>query len=190
MADYNNICVLEFKSVSRGIQVTDSVIKAAKVNLILSTTLCPGKYLTIIEGEMGALETGVQVARSEGGMHLFSDMVIGGIDSKVLGAISGKVAEMPLGAVGIVESMQMANLINAADVVVDSADVDFLDFRLARGCGVNSFFIITGTLSAVEEAANSASEFLKERGALIAKRVIANPDKQVSRWLKSSLCRC
>ncbi|MGM0366991.1 MAG: BMC domain-containing protein [Actinomycetota bacterium] len=190
MADYSNICVLEFKSVSRGIQVTDSAVKAAEANLVIATSLCPGKYLTVLEGEMDALETVAQTARIEGGMHLYSEMVIGGIDLKVIDAISGKVADLPLGAVGIIESMQMAPIINAADICVDSADVEFLDFRLARGCGVNSFFLITGTLSAVKEAAGKASSFLSERGALIGERIIANPDKEVARWLKSSLCRC
>lgn len=190
MAEYSNIAVLEFKSVSRGIQVTDSVVKASNVNLVLSTSLCPGKYLTIIEGEIDALETATEVARNEGGRHLFSDMVIGGIDMKVIRAIGGKLADKPLGAMAIIESLQMAHLINSADIVIDSADVEFLDFRLARGCGVNSFFVITGTLSAVEEAARNAEEFLGERGSLIGKRIIANPDKEVVRWLKSSLCRC
>ncbi|MFO7928179.1 MAG: BMC domain-containing protein, partial [Candidatus Humimicrobiaceae bacterium] len=63
MADYSNICVLEFKSVSRGIQVTDSVVKAAEANLVIATSLCPGKYLTVLEGEMDALETVAQTAR-------------------------------------------------------------------------------------------------------------------------------
>lgn len=190
MADYSNIAVLEFKSVARGIQVTDSVLKAAEVNLVFSTTLCPGKYITVLAGEIDALETATEVARDEGGRHLFSEMVIGGIDMKVIKAIGGKLAESPLGAIGIVESMQMANLINSADIVVDSADVEFLEFRLARGGGVNSFFVITGVLSAVEEAVRNAAEFLGSRGALIARRIIANPDREVIRRLKSSLCRC
>ncbi|MGM0366435.1 MAG: BMC domain-containing protein [Actinomycetota bacterium] len=188
--DIGNIAVMEFKSVSAGIQVTDSIIKAAQVNLVLSTSLCPGKYLTVVEGELDALDSSLKVAESEGGRHLFSSMVIGGIDMKVIDAIAGKVSQLPLGAVGIVESLQMAHLINSADITVDTAEVEFMDFRLARGCGVNSFYIITGQLSAVQEAVGQASEFLAQKGAMIASKIIPNPDRQVLRWLSSSLCRC
>ena len=188
--EISNIAVMEFKSIPAGIQVTDSIIKAAQVNLLLSTTLCPGKYLTVVEGELDALDTSRKVAESEGGRHLFSCEVIGGIDMRVIDAIAGRVSPLPLGAVGIVESLQMAPLINSADIAVDTAEVEFMDFRLARGCGVNSFYVITGQLSAVQEAVGQASAFLAEKGAMIADKIIPNPDRQVLRWLSSSLCRC
>ncbi len=185
-----NIAVLEFKSIPAGIQVTDSLIKAADVSLVLSTTLCPGKYLTVVEGAMDALNTSCRVAENEGGRHLFSSVVVGGVDMKVIDAIGGRIRPLPLGAMGILESLQMAHLINSADIAVDAAEVDFIDFRLGRGCGVNSYYIITGQLSAVEEGVRQASEFLAEKGSMIASRVIPNPDPQVLRWLSSSLCRC
>ncbi|MDD3776578.1 MAG: BMC domain-containing protein [Actinomycetota bacterium] len=185
-----NIAVMEFKSIARGVEVTDSLIKASQVNLLVATSLCPGKYLTLVEGEMDALDTSVEVAVNMGGKHLYSTEIIGGIDAKVIGAISGKISPAVLGAIGIVESMQMAYLINAADITVDTAEVEFMDFRLARGCGVNSFFVITGQLAAVQEAVRVASEYLAEKGALIGQKVIANPDPQVLRWLTSAMCRC
>ncbi|MDZ7837686.1 MAG: BMC domain-containing protein [Actinomycetota bacterium] len=185
-----NIAVMEFKSISRGMEVTDSVVKAAQVNLLVATALCPGKYLTIVEGEMDALQAAADVADQQGGRHLFSSEIIGGIDSRVIGAISGKVSPTALGAVGIVESLQMAYIINAADITVDTAEVEFMDFRLARGCGVNSFFVITGQLAAIQEAVQVASNYLSEKGALIAQKVIANPDRQVLRWLSAAMCRC
>ncbi len=188
--DIGNIAVMEFKSIPAGIQVTDTIIKAAQVNLMIATTLCPGKYLTVVEGALDALDTSCRAAQSQGGRHLFSAMVIGGIDRQVIDAISGAKYVLPAGSVGIVESLQMAYLINAADITVDTAPVQFLDFRLARGCGVNSFFIITGQLSAVEEAVGQASEFLGAKGAMIASKIIPNPDPQVLRWLSSSLCAC
>ncbi len=188
--EIGNIAVLEFKAIPAGIQVTDEVIKAAQVGIVLSSTLCPGKYLTVLQGELDALDTSCRLAESIGGRHLFSSMVIGGIDAKVIDAIGAKVSGEPMGALGIVESLQIAHLINSADIAVDTAEVDFMDFRLARGCGVNSFFIITGQLSAVEEAVSQASDFLAQKGAMIADKIIANPDRQVMRWLTSSLCRC
>jgi len=46
-----SIGVLEFRSIAKGIEATDAMLKAANVQLILSMPLCPGKYITIIGGE-------------------------------------------------------------------------------------------------------------------------------------------
>jgi len=184
-----NIAVVEAKSVARGVAITDSMAKAASISIILSSSLCPGKYLTIVEGELGALESAVETAEKLGGRHIFSSFIIGGLNARVIEAIGGK-PNGPLDALGIVESMHIAALINSADIAVDSAEVDFVEFRLARGCGVNSFYIITGDISSVTDAVNNASGFLGEKGSLIAKKIIPNPDREVWRRAKSTLCRC
>ena len=76
------------------------------------------------------------------------------------------------------------------DIAAESAEVEFIEYRLARGCGVNSFYILTGGLSALKEAVGNAAEFLKGRGSLLAYRIISGPDVQVFRWMMSSLCNC
>jgi len=185
-----NIFIAEFKSVSRGIMVTDSMAKSAEVNIVQAGSLCPGKYLTILDGEISALISAGKIAEEQGGRHLFSSFTISGIDQRIIEAIGGDLAEASADAVGIIEGPYMADLINSSDIAVDSAAVDFIEYRLARGCGVNSFFVITGVLSAVNEAADNASRFLGERGSLIAYKVLPAPDRQVMRWMKSSLCKC
>ena len=185
-----NILIAEFKSISRGIMVTDSMIKSAEVNIVQAGSLCPGKYLTILDGEISALTSAGKIAEEQGGRHLFSNFVVSGISHRIIEAIGGDLAEVSSDAVGIIEGPHMADLINSSDIAVDSAAVDFIEYRLARGCGVNSFFIITGTFSAVDEATDDASRFLGERGSLIAYKVLPAPDRQVMRWMKSSLCKC
>ena len=186
----SNILIAEFKSVSRGIQVTDSMAKSAKISILQASTLCPGKYLTIAEGEISALKSAQKIAEDEGGRHLFSSSLISNIDEKITRAIGGKLSDPDNGSIGIIEGPHMADLVNSSDIAVDSAPVEFIEYRLARGCGVASFYIITGTLSALSEAVNNAGQYLKSRGSLLAYRIIPGPDRQVLRWLKSSLCSC
>jgi microcompartment protein CcmL/EutN len=190
MKKESDLIVVEFKSVARGISVTDAMLKSALVELVIASSFCPGKYLSVLSGQVSALNSALKTAQQLGGMHLNSYEVVPGIDEKVTRAISGDLSELFADAVGIIESPQMASIIGAADVLVDAADVDFIDFRLARGCGVNSYFVFSGTFSAVAEANRQAVKFLEERGALLAFFVMPNPDRQVLRWLKSSLCRC
>lgn len=186
----SNIGAVEFKSISRGIIVTDAMLKASRVSLVLATTLCPGKYLTIVEGEVASVEKAVDTADRLGGRHVFSSFVVSGINMEVINAIGGKVKRLLKDSIGIIESPNMANLINAADISIDSAEVEIVEFRLGKGCGVNSFYIITGDLTSVEEATKNAVAFLSENGSLIAYRVIAGPDKNILRWLEPAKCAC
>ena len=70
--------------------VTDAMLKAAKVNLVIASSLCPGKYLTIVEGETGAVENSLRIAEELGGMHVFSSEVVNSVNMKVIHAIYGK----------------------------------------------------------------------------------------------------
>lgn len=186
----NNVAVIEFKSISRGMLVTDEILKASQVRLLLATALCPGKYLTIVSGDVAAVEKSVSVADRLGGRHVYSSYVVSGIGNEIMDAISGKYVPEINDSIAIIESQNMANIINAADISIDSAEVDIVELRLGKGCGVNSFYIITGKLEAVKEAAGNAAGFLSENGSLLAYRIIAKPDRDLLRWLQPSKCAC
>ncbi len=185
-----DVAVVEFKSIAKGMFVTDAMLKSAQVSLVLATTLCPGKYLTIVAGGTSAVEKAVDTADRLGGRDVFSSFVISAINSEIIDAISGRIEGQLNDSIGIIESLHMANIMNAADISLDSAEVRIVEFRLGKGCGVNSFYIITGELAAVEEATKNAVLFLSENGSLIAFRVIANPDSDLLRWLEPSMCAC
>ena len=184
-----NILIAEFKSVSRGIMVTDSMAKSASISIVQASTLCPGKYMIIAEGEISALISAENIAGQQGGRHLFSSAIVSSINRRVIEAIGGKLGDPGSdGAIGIIEGPNMADLVNSSNIALNSARVDFIEYRLAKGCGVNSFYIITGTLSALSEAVKNAAAYLGERGSLLAYRIIPGPDRQVLKWMKSSLC--
>ncbi|HAJ95307.1 MAG TPA: hypothetical protein DCP02_03640 [Actinobacteria bacterium] len=185
-----NILIAEFKSISRGIMVTDSMSKSASINIVRASTSCPGKYVAIIEGEISALSSAEAVAQKQGGRHLFSSAIVSSINHKIIEAISGKLRSTEHGSIGVIEGPNIADLVSSSDIALNSARVDFIEYRLARGCGVNSFYIMTGTLSDLSEAVENASAYLEERGSLQAYRIIPGPDRQVMKWIRSSLCSC
>ena len=47
----NAIGMVELTSIARGIETSDFMVKAAQVELIRSSTVCPGKYIIIIAGD-------------------------------------------------------------------------------------------------------------------------------------------
>lgn len=49
--------MVELSSIARGIETSDYMVKAAQVDLIRSSTVCPGKYMVIIAGDIGVRRT-------------------------------------------------------------------------------------------------------------------------------------
>jgi microcompartment protein CcmL/EutN len=186
----SNLAIVEFKSIAMGIYVTDYMLKEASVSIVLATTLCPGKYLTIVEGDVSAVEKALNVANQTGMKEVYSSQAVNAIKKEVTLALSGLVRQTLSDSMAIIESQNMAKLIGAADISIETSDVEIVELRLGKGCGVNSFCIITGNLTAVEEAVKSSVSFLKDEGAMIAYRILKNPDRDILRWLEPGKCMC
>jgi len=186
----SNLAIVEFKSIARGIYTTDEMLKSANVSLVFATTLCPGKYLTIVEGDVEAVLKAIETAKKIGNNQVYSVQAVTAINEEVIDAISGKVKLNITDSIGIIESQNMANIISAADISLDRAEVEIVELRLGKGCGANSFYVITGQLSAVEEAVKQAVEFLKNEGSLLAFRIVKSPDKNILRFFEPARCMC
>ena len=52
------IGMVELNSIARGIETCDYMVKAAQIQLLRSSTVCPGKYLILIGGETGDVSEG------------------------------------------------------------------------------------------------------------------------------------
>ncbi|MEG0216355.1 MAG: BMC domain-containing protein, partial [Hungatella sp.] len=49
------IGMIEFKTVSTGITAADAMVKTANVEIIEAQTVCPGKYIAIVAGDLSAV---------------------------------------------------------------------------------------------------------------------------------------
>ena len=47
---------VEIKSIPVGIQTADDMVEAGNVELLLSTPICPGKYVIIVGGHVGPVK--------------------------------------------------------------------------------------------------------------------------------------
>ena len=61
------IGMVELNSIAKGIETCDYMVKAAQVELIRSSTVCPGKYLILIAGDTGDVRAAMKEGESRGG---------------------------------------------------------------------------------------------------------------------------
>ena len=175
----NAIGLVECKNVSKGIVVTDEMLKSSGITLLSSGAICPGKYVTIVGGELSAIRASVDRAKIVAEDGLIDTFVIGNLGKNVLEAVSGSIEVKKKRSLGIIETFTAASAIEAADAAVKSGYVELIEVRLARGMGGKCFVTLTGDVSDVRAAVDAGALLASEKGMLINTEVIANPHEEL-----------
>jgi len=146
------IGAVEIHSIPRGIQAGDAMLKAANVRLLSAGTVCAGKYVVVIEGEIAAVNASVKSGIAEAGVSLIDSLIIPNVHDQVLTAVAACGDVGAVAAVGVMELFSVCSCIAAADAAVKAANVTLIEVRLGRGLGGKSFVVLTGDVSDVKEA--------------------------------------
>jgi microcompartment protein CcmL/EutN len=171
----DSIGLVELGSIAAGYQVCDSMLKAADVELVLARSICSGKYMVMVRGEVGAVQAAVASGNSAGSFSVIDCFVIANLHESVFPAISGTTKVEKLDALGIVEAFSVAALIEGADAAAKAADVQLIEVRLAMALGGKAFVTLTGDVAAVESAVAAGAQVIGRKGLLVNKVVIARP---------------
>lgn len=175
----NSIGLVEVKNVSKGIVVTDEMLKSAGVTLISSGSVCPGKFVTIVGGELSAIHAAVDRAVLVAEDALIDKFVIGNLGENVFEAICGTADVKTKQALGVVETFTAASAIEAADAAVKSGDIQLIEVRVARGMAGKCFVSMTGDVADVKAAVEAGAAIAARQGVLINTEVIANPHPEL-----------
>jgi microcompartment protein CcmL/EutN len=172
---YNSIGLIELSSIAAGFQVTDAMLKAAQVDLVLSRSICSGKYMVMVKGEVGAIEASVSAGVRAGSFSVIDSFVIPNLHESVFTAIAGTTKVDALEALGVVESFSVASLIEGADAAAKAASVELIEIRLAMALGGKAFVTLTGDVAAVQSAVEAAAQMIAQKGMLVNRVVIPHP---------------
>jgi len=181
MMNGKSIGLLELSSVAAGFAVADAMLKAGDVRLLLSRSICSGKYMVLIGGEPAAVGSAVAAGAQAANGCLIDHLELSNLHPDVLTAIGRTSPDEPKGALGVVESFNVAALIGAADAAVKSANVTLRELRLAMALGGKAFALFTGDVASVQAAVDAARRVLSESGVLVNAVVIPRPHPDVCR---------
>ncbi len=176
-----SIGLIELSSVAAGFQVADTMLKAGNVRLLLSRSICSGKYMVLIGGETAAVEAAVAAGAETADGCLIDQFVIANVHPDVFVALGRTQPAEPNGALGIVESFNVATLIEGADAAAKAAAVTLLEIRLAMALGGKAFCTMTGDVASVEAGVAAARRVIGEAGVLVNAVVISRPHPDVYR---------
>jgi microcompartment protein CcmL/EutN len=177
------IGVLEHRSIARGIEVADAILKVAQVEILFSEPVHPGKHVTLFTGEVEDVRSALRLGAEIAGEDLVDETIVPDLHPGVLPAIQGEVPVEPLDALGVVETFTVASTVIAADLASKRSSVRLLRVRLANGLGGKSFFTFTGEVSDVRAATAAGAASAREKGLLVRDVVIPRPHVDLARTL-------
>jgi len=177
--ELNSLGLVEMSSIAAGMEAADIMLKTSEVELIISRSICSGKYMVLIGGDVAAVQTAVDNAAQTIDYALVDTFVIPNVHKDIFPALSGHTEVKELKSLGILESFSVASLIEGADAAVKSASVQLLEIRLTMALGGKAFCTITGDVAAVQSAVDSGAKLISEKGLLVNKVVIAQPRKEL-----------
>ncbi|PKM52048.1 MAG: propanediol utilization protein [Firmicutes bacterium HGW-Firmicutes-7] len=175
----NSIGLLEFKSIAKGIEVTDEVLKSSNVELIAANPICPGKYISILSGDVGAINNAVEIGKKLGGVFQIEALVISNIHPDIFPALTGTSEVNSINCLGIIETMSCLSSIMVADTAIKASNIRIIEIRIARGLGGKGFTIISGEVSSVKKAIQAVEEKYISTGEILCASTIANPEKEL-----------
>jgi len=176
-----SIGLIEFTSIARGIETTDAMLKAGRVSLNFAKPVCPGKFIIMINGEIGAVEAAMKAGLLVGAGPVVNHLIIPRAHHTLLPAVNGTVPAPSLSALGVVEYFDITSAVAGADAAAKSSQVTLTEVRLGMGIGGKSFFKLCGQVSDVRSAVTVATELARDRGVVVASCVIPSPNPALFR---------
>jgi len=186
LAEINSVGLLEVSSVAIGHLALDSMLKTASVEILLARTICSGKYLIAVSGDVASVEAAIENGARHADGALIEQRVIPRPHPSIFPAVSMAVDVDPeqIRALGIVETFSAASIIEVADAAAKAANVTLLRIHLAMALGGKGFVVMTGDVSSVEAAVAAGSHAAAQEGMLVSKAVIPAPSRELFRdWI-------
>ena len=173
------IGLIESNSIAKGVEFADCMVKTAEVTILVAKSICPGKYIVMIGGDVAAVKQSVSSALELAPSIIVDHFVIANIHPSILPAISGGTEVHDVNAVGVLETYSVAATIEATDLAVKAASITPIRMHLAFGIGGKSYVAFTGDVADVKAAMDVAADSASSKGFLVNKVVIPRPHQQV-----------
>lgn len=175
----NAIGIVEFTSISKGIFVTDQMLKASEVEIVTASSVCPGKYISIVHGDIASVENSVSIGENMAGEFYIDSIIIPNVNPLVFPAITGSTMPDNIQALGIIETFSLATMVIAADAILKASNLYPIELRLGTGLGGKSYFTFTGDVGAVEAGIEAGKKIIEEKGLLVNIEIIPSPSKSL-----------
>lgn len=183
VAETDTIGLVEVTSIGIGYKAQDAMLKTASVELLLARTICSGKYLIVVSGDVASVESSVEAGANAAEGALIERRVISRLHPSVFPAVAMAV-DLPaeqFEALGIIETFSASTAVEVADAAAKAANIKLFRIHLAMAIGGKGFVLLTGDISSVEAAVAAAAPVAGAEGMLVSSVVVPAPRRELFR---------
>lgn len=177
------IGLLETSSIAKGVESLDAMCKAAGIKPETAQPISKGKYIIIVSGPVGEVESSMSKGVEIAGNTVVAKNIIRNIHSGVLAALNKKIkAGGKLEAVGMVETKDALPAVFAADAAAKAAFVHVGEVNTGKGIGGKGYFTVMGEVGAVRTAVSAGVKAIGE-DAVVSRIVIPNAHEHIAQLI-------
>lgn len=177
--DVTVLGVLELSSIAAGIETMDRMVKAAPVRIVEAKTVCPGKYVITVTGDVASVDAALSAGRKTAEGYIVDELFIPNLHKGVLPAINNEVDCAIWDAIGVIECFSVVASIEAGDIAVKTAGVLLTEIRLGTGIAGKSYVKMIGDIHDVEAAMMRASAHIRAKGLLCKDVIVPHPHTDI-----------
>ena len=174
---------IEPSSIAKGIEATDTMMKMAEVELLMTAIIPRGKYLIMIGGNVADVQASLRAGMQTAAGTVLDHFIIQNVHPELPPAIKGRVKPDRIEAIGIIETKEVASAIYAGDAAVKSANIKLIEAR--NQPGGKGLVVLTGEVGAVRTAVAAGVASITKEGMLIAEVVIPYAHEALMKSLSS-----
>ena len=183
MAKLEAIGMIEMTSIGMGHMVQDTMLKASDVTLHIARSICSGKYIIIVGGNVGAVQASVNAGLENAPDGVIDHMLIPNVHEDVFAALGESVqldiSSGKLPSIGIIETFSASSALEAADVAAKAAAVQLFRLHVAMAMGGKGLVMMAGTVADCRAAVDAGAENVREKGLLVSSVVIPGPSREL-----------
>ncbi len=170
-----SVGLIELRHIPLGYETVDAMLKAADVELVRASPSCPGKFLAIVTGGVGAVECACAAAERSAGRQAVVCRAIDHLDEAVAEALKARPMPDKLESFGSIETRTALSAILAADLVVKASRVRLICIRMAQGIGGKGYVNFTGDIASVRNAIETCKARCGDPSLITSSCAIATP---------------
>ncbi|MCG7405874.1 BMC domain-containing protein [Paenibacillus sp. ACRRX] len=177
------IGVIELRSISKGYETADHMLKTSPVTIHHLKPICPGKFLIIMSGDTADVQVAMDAAIAEAGEYRISDFTLHGVHPDVVEGLKRRYSSHPVDAVGIVETSTVSSGMYALNEALKQCHIHVKKMNLGMAIGGKFLAVFTGSVSDVEQGMKVFVSSMEQK-RIVHHAVLRSPTEEIKQHFR------
>lgn len=177
------IGIVELRSISKGYETADLMLKTSSVAVHHMKPICPGKFLIIMSGDTADVQAAMETAKTEANEFRIGDFELHGVHPEIVEGLKHRYASQPVDALGIMETATVSSGMYALNEALKQCDIHVKKMNLGMAIGGKFLAVITGSVSDVEQGMKVFVSSMDQK-RIIHHTVLRSPSEEIQKHFK------